>query len=168
MIIQFQLDKRAVTIDADYYTPFTTVLARLASLPHTIGTAPCDRSNHSGACGSCMVLYNTQPTRACLLAAYRAHESEILTIATVRNSPEYAIIRRGFDYADMNTCGYCQPARALLAYAALHNNAQPSKAILHDYARAIRCSCTSINQFEQALSEAANLQRKRGHVRAYR
>jgi carbon-monoxide dehydrogenase small subunit len=119
-----------------------------------------------GICGACTVVFNGKVTRACLIPAFRVHESEILTIEGFSETENFKDILKGFEKTGLENCGYCNAGKILIAEDILTKNKQPDrKQILSGFSN-IRCRCTESEALISAVLAAADLRQRRIYGRS--
>ena len=110
-----------------------------------------------GVCGTCTVLVNGKPVRACLLLAIQAQGSQITTIEGLAEGERLHPIQQAFIDHGAIQCGYCTPGMILTAKALLEETAQPTD---QEIKRAISgnfCRCTGYNKIVEAIGSAARM-----------
>lgn len=94
-----------------------------------------------GACGTCTVLIDGKPTRACIPSTGKLAGRSVLTVEGL-SEWEKQVYTYAFGAAGAVQCGFCIPGMVLCAKALLDTNAAPSR---EEAAWAIRnniCRCT--------------------------
>jgi aerobic carbon-monoxide dehydrogenase small subunit len=110
-----------------------------------------------GVCGTCTVLVNGKPVRACLLLAIQAQGSQITTIEGLAEGERLHPIQQAFIDHGAIQCGYCTPGMILAAKALLEETAQPTD---QEIKRAISgnfCRCTGYNKIVKAIGSVARM-----------
>ena len=107
-----------------------------------------------GACGTCTVLIDGKPTKACVPTTDKLEGKHIVTVEGL--SPfEKEVYTYAFGSAGAVQCGFCIPGMVMSAKALLDNNPSPSE---EEAAFAIRnniCRCTGYVKIIQAVLLAA-------------
>ncbi|MCI9330998.1 MAG: selenium-dependent xanthine dehydrogenase [Oscillibacter sp.] len=111
-----------------------------------------------GACGTCTVLIDGKPTRACIPQTDKLEGKQVLT---VEGLPEFEkrVYTYAFGKAGAVQCGFCIPGMVMCAKALLDGNPNPSR---EEAAFAIRnniCRCTGYVKIIDAILLAAELMR---------
>jgi aerobic-type carbon monoxide dehydrogenase small subunit (CoxS/CutS family) len=71
-----------------------------------------------GVCGACTVLVNGLPTSSCLLWAFQASNSEVITVEGLTRFEDLRMLQRLFMEEGAFQCGYCTSGQ-LVSVAAL-------------------------------------------------
>lgn len=114
-----------------------------------------------GECGFCAVLLGGSLTLSCLVPAFRAHRTEVITIEGFEQTDDYADIERGFAEANFAPCDFCRAGRVLTTHAVLLQNAAPTETELRRAAASVRCRCSSTGRFIDGMRAAAVFRRER-------
>ena len=109
----------------------------------------------AGECGSCTVLLDGVPVRACLVLAVEADGGSVTTIEGLgrRDGPD--LVQRAFIDVGATQCGYCVPGLVLAVEALLDRHPDPTD---DEIARAFSghlCRCTGYQTFFEAVRLAA-------------
>ncbi|MEL7602572.1 MAG: selenium-dependent xanthine dehydrogenase, partial [Bacillota bacterium] len=109
-----------------------------------------------GACGTCMVLVDGKPTKACVLRTERMDGKQIVTVEglTPREKDVYAY---AFAEAGAVQCGFCTPGMVISAKGLLDRTLSPSRAEVKEAIKNNVCRCTGYKKIEDAILLAANL-----------
>ena len=109
-----------------------------------------------GACGTCTILMDGRPIRACIMTTKQAHGKELITVEGLsdfeKNTFVYACGKAG-----AVPCGFCTPGMVMAAKALLDTNKNPSE---DDVKKAIRgniCRCTGYKKILEAVLLAASI-----------
>ncbi|MFO8065057.1 MAG: (2Fe-2S)-binding protein [Spirochaetota bacterium] len=114
-----------------------------------------------GECGFCSVLLDNSLALSCMVPAFRAHRSEVITIDGFKQTDDYADIDQGFARAQFEPCSFCFGGRVLTAHAVLLFNAAPTDMELRRAAASIRCRCSATTRFIMGMRYAAQYRRER-------
>jgi len=120
----------------------------------------------TGKCGFCAVLFNGSLSHACLLPAFRARGSEIITIEGFSQTVEYQDIMTGFAKARLNNCGFCETSKILNAGALLDRNKRPSRQDILNAFNGIKCRCTDPQQLIEGIEYAVEIRQRRLYGRS--
>lgn len=118
-----------------------------------------------GACGTCTVLIDNKPIKACVQLLSKMEGKEILTVEGL-SEREREVFVYAFGGAGAVQCGFCIPGMVLCAKALLDKNLNPSRV---EAANAIKnniCRCTGYKKIIDAILIAAELFRSGAAVPA--
>ncbi len=111
-----------------------------------------------GACGTCTVLVDGKPTRACIFTTDKMDGKNVLTVEGLTEF-EKEVYTYAYGEAGAVQCGFCIPGMVLCTKALLDTNPEPTEA---DAAYAIRnniCRCTGYVKIIRAIMIAAEIMR---------
>ncbi len=111
-----------------------------------------------GACGTCTVLIDGKPARACIPQTDKMEGKSVLTVEGLTEF-EKRVYTYAFGQAGAVQCGFCIPGMVMCAKALLDGNLNPSR---EEAAFAIRnniCRCTGYVKIIDAILLAAELLR---------
>ena len=111
-----------------------------------------------GACGTCTVLIDGKPTRACIPQTDKLEGKAVLTVEGLSEF-ERRVYTYAFGHAGAVQCGFCIPGMVMCAKALLDQNPSPSR---EEAAFAIRnniCRCTGYVKIIDAILLAGELLR---------
>ena len=147
-------DKQAVTlsVNGDRYDllaePRQTLLQVLREQLSLTGTK-CGCNN--GVCGSCTVLIDDLPMRACLTLAVAVTDREITTIEGLETDGELHPVQQAFvEYQGMQ-CGFCTPGMVIAAKALLDRNPNPTLDEIRNELSGNLCRCTGYVKIVDAV-----------------
>lgn len=109
-----------------------------------------------GACGTCTVLIDGKPTRACIPQTDKLEGKSVLTVEGLTDF-EKQVYTYAFGQAGAVQCGFCIPGMVMCAKALLDQNPSPTR---EEAAFAIRnniCRCTGYVKIIDAILLAAEL-----------
>ena len=109
-----------------------------------------------GACGTCTVLIDGKPTRACIPQTDKLEGKQILTVEGLTEF-EQEVFTYAFGSAGAVQCGFCIPGMVMCAKALLDQNPAPTR---EEAAYAIRnniCRCTGYVKIIDAILLAAEV-----------
>ena len=156
-------DKQAVTlsINGDPYEvladPRRTLLQVLREQLSLTGTK-CGCNN--GVCGSCTVLIDGLPVRACLTLAVAATDREITTIEGLETGGELHPVQRAIIEHQGMQCGFCTPGMVISAKALLDRNPNPTLDEIREELSGNLCRCTGYVKIADAVLSLADAERR--------
>jgi carbon-monoxide dehydrogenase small subunit len=112
-----------------------------------------------GVCGSCTVLLDGSPVRACLTLAIEAQGLEITTIEGLAKDGKFDPLQEAFISHGAVQCGFCTPGMIMAAKYLLRNNANPSEEEIRKAISGNVCRCTGYAKIVEAVGSAAKNQR---------
>lgn len=104
-----------------------------------------------GACGSCTVLLDGQPTRSCLVLTAELEGAEVVTIEGLSDGTILHPLQESFMDKGAVQCGFCTPGMILTAKGLVDRNPHPAKG---DIVRSISsnlCRCTGYKKIVEAV-----------------
>ena len=109
-----------------------------------------------GVCGSCTILIDDQPIRACLMFAVQAEGTTKRTIEGLANGEELHPLQRAFIEHFGLQCGFCTPGFLMLAVSLLEHDPEIVEEKLLDALSSNICRCTGYVNIVKAVQYAAN------------
>jgi carbon-monoxide dehydrogenase small subunit len=111
-----------------------------------------------GVCGSCTILIDDVPARACLHLAVQADGSEIRTLEGVAESEEALHpVQEAFWEKHGLQCGFCTPGIVMSTLDLLERDPQPSRGAVVEMLSGHICRCTGYVKVVEAVEEAARV-----------
>jgi 4-hydroxybenzoyl-CoA reductase subunit alpha len=111
-----------------------------------------------GTCGSCTVLLDGAPVRACLLLAAEVQGKEIVTIEGLSDGEKMHPVQEAFVMHGGSQCGYCSPGMILTAKALLDQNPAPTEAEVRQAISGNLCRCTGYTKVVESVISVADRQ----------
>lgn len=145
-IYNLRVNGEVYNVDAAPEMPLLWVLRDFIGLKGT------KYSCGEGICGSCTVLINGEPERACVLTVKDAADKEITTIEGLSKEPLNNLIRAWLE-EEVSQCGYCQPGQILAAYAMLKKNPNPSEKEINAIMTGNLCRCGTYPRIKKAINK---------------
>lgn len=114
-----------------------------------------------GVCGSCTVLVDGDPVRACLMFAVQAQGKQIRTIEGLADGDRLHPLQQAFIDHHGLQCGFCTPGFLMLAAGVLERDPDLSDEDLLDALSSNLCRCTGYQNIIKAVRAAAAQMRAR-------
>jgi len=113
----------------------------------------------TGDCGACTVLLDGQPVHSCMTSAVEAEGREVTTVEALSSDDRLHPIQQAFIETGAIQCGYCTPAKILVAKALLDHNPDPTEDEIREALSGNLCRCTGYVKTVQAVQRAAAILR---------
>jgi carbon-monoxide dehydrogenase small subunit len=120
----------------------------------------------SGRCGRCLIFLDGRLVPSCLVPAFRARGSEVVTIEGFALTDEYEDIIEGFDSAGVETCGFCEPGKIMATAALLERRSRPTPEEILEQLSSAPCRCTDPETLVRAVLAASDRRARRMYRRA--
>ncbi len=114
-----------------------------------------------GVCGSCTVLVDGDPVRACLMFAVQAQGRQIRTVEGLADGDRLHPLQQAFIDHHGLQCGFCTPGFLMLAVGVLEREPDISDEDLLDALSSNLCRCTGYQNIIKAVRAAAAQMRSR-------
>lgn len=111
-----------------------------------------------GSCGSCTVLIDGRPMRACVVRAASVRNAAVTTIEGLDAEGRHPV-QRAWIEEDVAQCGYCQAGQILNAVALLETKPNPSDADIDAAMAGVLCRCGTYVRIRRAIHRAAGMRR---------
>jgi aerobic-type carbon monoxide dehydrogenase small subunit (CoxS/CutS family) len=108
-----------------------------------------------GVCGTCTVLLDAEPVRACLVLAVRLRGRALTTVEGLGQDGEPDGLQAAFARAGAVQCGFCTPGMLLSARALLAANPSPTEREVREALAGNLCRCTGYTKIVEAVLAAA-------------
>lgn len=109
-----------------------------------------------GACGTCTVLIDNKPVKACVQPLSKMEGKKILTVEGL-SEREREVFVFAFGEAGAVQCGFCIPGMVMCAKALLDVNDNPSRVEVANAIKNNICRCTGYKKIIDAILIAAKL-----------
>lgn len=108
-----------------------------------------------GICGSCTVLMDGLPVRACLTFAVQAAGNAIETVESLAEDGQLNDLQNAFWENQGLQCGFCTPGILMSMKAFLQENPSPSRAEIREALSGNLCRCTGYHDIVESVVAAA-------------
>lgn len=138
----------------DYVLEVEEDMRLLDLLREKLGFLGVKEGCSEGECGACTVIMDGQVVNSCLIMAFQAEGSSIVTIEGLEKEGEIHPIQKAFIEVGAVQCGYCTPGMILSAKALLDKNPNPTEEEIREGISGNLCRCTGYNKIIQAVEKA--------------
>jgi len=108
-----------------------------------------------GVCGTCTVLADGQPIRACLVLAAHVRGRALVTVEGLERDGRLDPLQTAFAERGAAQCGFCTPGMLLAATALLGANPAPTADEVREALAGNLCRCTGYTKIVEAVLAAA-------------
>ena len=149
MILAFTLNGQPRTTEApDHWTVLDLLRDGLELLGTKYGCG-------EGVCGTCTVLADGRPIRACLVLAAHVRGRALVTVEGLEADGRLDPLQIAFAERGAVQCGFCTPGVLLAAKALLSDTPQPSAHEVREALSGNLCRCTGYTKIVEAVLAAA-------------
>lgn len=148
-MIQFTLNGRPVSVDAEPSTPLLWVLRE------TLGVRGTKFGCGIGLCGACTVHLRGAVTRSCVTPVSAAAGAEIVTIEGLSEEGDHPL-QQAWIEVQAPQCGYCQSGQLMAAAALLKNSPKPTDEDIDSAMNGNLCRCMAYPRIRRAIHLAAD------------
>lgn len=131
--------------------PTATLLDVLREHLYLTGTK---RGCDDGDCGTCTVLIDSEPARACLTLALTVDGKTITTVEGLAGSDLQPLQKAFLNYG-ATQCGFCTPGMLLVATALLGKNPHPTHDEIVYFMSGNLCRCGTYQEVIDAIQAVA-------------
>jgi len=151
MPVEFELNGRPVSLDADPSMPLLWVLRDELALHGT--KYGCGMAQ----CGACTVHVDGDAVRSCVLPLAALQGRKVTTIEGLERlgGREAAALRQAWIELEVPQCGYCQTGQLMSACVLLRERARPSDADIDAAMAGNACRCATYQRIRAAIHRAA-------------
>lgn len=146
-----------LTINGKQYT-FEQDRKLLDVLRNDLGLKSVKDGCSEGACGTCTVLIDGKPMKACVQKLSRLHGKTVQTIEGLTDY-EKELYVYAYGTAGAVQCGFCIPGMVICTKALLDTNPNPTREEIAYALRNNYCRCTGYKKIIDAVEIAAELKR---------
>ncbi|MBV9684070.1 MAG: molybdopterin-dependent oxidoreductase [Solirubrobacterales bacterium] len=116
-----------------------------------------------GVCGSCTVLFDAEPVRACLMLAVQAAGRQVTTIEGLAADPAGRAIQSAMRDKQAFQCGFCTPGILTTTRALLDGSSGPlTRDEIRKHLSGNLCRCSGYQPIVDAVVAAAGSESERG------
>lgn len=144
------LDKKIIELDVNGEK--RTVAARPADtllyiLREQLGLTGAKSGCGNGDCGTCTVIVDGLPIKACLMLAVEAIGHKITTIEGLVAAPIQKAFLDKFSYQ----CGYCTPGFIMNCHALINIHPNADDSVIEEWLESNICRCTGYEEIKEAV-----------------
>ena len=119
-----------------------------------------------GTCGSCTVLIDGVPRRACLELAVRCGDKEVRTVESLEVDGTLHRLQQAFIDEGAVQCGFCTSGMLMTAVAFLEETPEPTERQVREALIGNLCRCTGYTPIVRAVLAASSPPKHSGELGA--
>lgn len=108
-----------------------------------------------GHCGSCTIIVDGEPVRACMTSVGSVKGREVTTIEGLAKDGKLHPLQQAFAEHGALQCGYCTPGMIMNAVGLLRDNPKPSRADIINGMENNLCRCGAHQRIIAAIEDVA-------------
>lgn len=140
--------------DVDVLTASGATL--LITLRDDLRILSCKRGCNQGVCGSCTVLVDDRPVRACLSVTENCRDSQVRTLEGLSDDLVMRALQERMVESGGVQCGFCTAGMLISARDLLAENPSPSVEDVQAALSGNLCRCTGYRKIIDAVRAAAD------------
>ena len=129
-------------------------------LREKLGVVSPKRGCDTGECGTCTVILNGEPVRACLTIALTVEGKKVETLEGLTQDGKMHPLQEAFHEHYAAQCGFCTPGMVMSAKALLDKKPKPSREEIVEALSGNLCRCGCYNEIVEAVETVAHGRRK--------
>jgi nicotinate dehydrogenase subunit A len=154
MAVKFHLNSQQVDLNLEDDTPL------IYALRNDLGINSSRLGCGLAQCGSCTVLVDEQPARACVLPVKSVNGKKVTTLEGLGEPASPHPLQQAFIDEQAMQCGYCASGIIMAASALLKANNDPSDSDINDALSGHICRCGTHHRIIRAIKKAAAMSRE--------
>lgn len=124
----------------------------LHTLRQELGLTSVKPGCENGDCGTCTVLVDNWPIKACLMLTVEAVGKSILTVEGLKDAP----IQKAFVENWGFQCGYCTSGFLMVCHSLSKIHPDADDTIIEQWLESNLCRCTGYEEIENAIKSILN------------
>ncbi|WP_291582263.1 (2Fe-2S)-binding protein [Clostridium sp. UBA6640] len=124
----------------------------LHTLRRELGLTSVKPGCENGDCGTCTVLVDNWPIKACLMLTVEAVGKSILTVEGLKDAP----IQKAFVENWGFQCGYCTSGFLMVCHSLSKMHPDADDTIIEQWLESNLCRCTGYEEIESAIKSILN------------
>ncbi|HPM73633.1 MAG TPA: 2Fe-2S iron-sulfur cluster-binding protein, partial [Spirochaetales bacterium] len=121
MIVEFILNGEDVSLKADPLERLSDLLRERFDLTSLMSDC------REGVCGKCVVFLDGLLVNSCMVPAFKARGTEVVTYEGFKSTESFATVERSFREAGAELCGFCDSALFMAAGSLIEATVRPSE-----------------------------------------
>lgn len=109
-----------------------------------------------GKCGACSIIVDGKVVKSCMMFAYQAEGTELLTVEGLAQGAKLHPIQEAFWENHGLQCGYCTPGMLMTALYLLKENPKPTEEEIRRGISGNLCMCTGYVNIIKAIKAASD------------
>jgi aerobic-type carbon monoxide dehydrogenase small subunit (CoxS/CutS family) len=124
----------------------------LHTLRRELGLTSVKPGCENGDCGTCTILVDNWPIKACLMLTVEAVGKSILTVEGLKDAP----IQKAFVENWGFQCGYCTSGFLMVCHSLSKIHPDADDTIIEQWLESNLCRCTGYEEIESAIKSILN------------
>ena len=129
-------------------------------LRENLGVVSPKRGCDTGECGTCTVILNGEPVRACLTIALTVEGKKVETLEGLTQNGKLHPLQEAFHEHYAAQCGFCTPGMVMSAKALLDKKPKAGREEIVEAISGNLCRCGCYNEIVEAVEAVAHGRRK--------
>ena len=127
-----------------------------------LGLTGAKEGCNEGECGACTVIMDGKPVNSCMVLAYEAAGTTILTVEGLAKNGVLHPLQQAFIDEGAVQCGFCTPGMLLTAKSILDEYPSPTEAEIRKMMEGNLCRCTGYTRIVKTVKKVADMLRASG------
>lgn len=148
MIVEFILNGEDVSLKADPLERLSDLLRERFDLTSLMSDC------REGVCGKCVVFLDGLLVNSCMVPAFKARGTEVVTYEGFKSTESFATVERSFREAGAELCGFCDSALFMAAGSLIDATVRPSEEEIMEVLSSVYCRCVTPSRALGAVKAA--------------